>query len=176
LANPKLLAVPGVVPERTEPPEIDIAEPKGDLVVLPREIDDEGNGLYDDSAVTVVKELKAFGVEASYQHDPDHRTWIGEKSVEIVVLNLITGIASNAGWAALCKLVGRQHNTERVRLRVGRLRKSASGIAWDWYKLEGSGKDVATALAAMEEAGLTELDDEEAKAHESSEKAGPPRQ
>jgi hypothetical protein len=43
-----------------------------DVLLLPREVAD-GQGLYDDSVVTLVKELRATGASAEYQHGPGAR-------------------------------------------------------------------------------------------------------
>jgi hypothetical protein len=122
-----------------------------DIIVLPLEVDDEGRGLYDDSVLTIVKEFRiAGGVGARYQHPQDERTWIGEKAVPTEVLNLIIGIGSNAGWAALCWLLRRRYAKDQVRVRVGRLKKTKSEVSWQWYSVRGSGAAVSSALSAIE--------------------------
>jgi hypothetical protein len=127
--------------EPVAPPEIVVPEPRGDVVVLPRETTEEGHGLYDDSVITLVKEFRALGVDASYQHDQDHRNWIGEKAVPLFAIDLIIGIASNAGWSALCKLLRRDHKGEQVRVRVGRFKRTGSGeFSCEWYEVEGPGR------------------------------------
>jgi hypothetical protein len=137
--------------EPTAPPDVPLPDAFiTDLIVLPREIAPDGRAVYDDSVLTIVKEFRAAGVAASYQHDRDSRTWIGEKSVTLVVLDLIIGIASNAGWSALCSFMRGRHDADHVRVQVGRVRKTASGTSWEWYRVEGPGASVAAALAAIE--------------------------
>jgi hypothetical protein len=57
--------------ERTSAPEIPLPdELNADVVVFPREVEPDGRGLYHDTAITIVKEFRAEGVSAMYQHDP----------------------------------------------------------------------------------------------------------
>ena len=48
--------------------------PAVDVLILPREVSD-GRGLYDDSMVTLAKEIRVAGVTADYQHDANARKW-----------------------------------------------------------------------------------------------------
>ena len=96
-----------IPPRRSDPPATLPESWTADVLILPREVVD-GRGLYDDSVVTVAKELRAAGTSADYAHGPDAREWIGEKAVDAIVLSLIVGIASNAGWAGLRALVGHE--------------------------------------------------------------------
>jgi hypothetical protein len=133
----------------------DIALPShvdGDVLLLPREVDDRGRGLYDDSVITLAKEFRAEGITAEYQHDADSRAWIGEQSVTVIAVSVILGIVSNAGWAAMCRVFRKNHANDRVYVRVVRFRKTGSDVAFDWYKAEGLGVDVANALEVVEPA------------------------
>lgn len=117
----------GVDVRPVEPP--DIALPTNldsDVVVFPREVEPDGRALYSDTVVAIVKEFRAEGVSARYQHDQDQRSWIGEKALAEVALALIVGIASNAGWAALSRVLRREHGRDRVVVRVGRIRKTGA--------------------------------------------------
>lgn len=124
-----------------------------DVLILPREVVD-GRGLYDDSVVTVAKELRAAGTSADYAHTPDARQWIGEKGVDPIVLSLIVGIAANAGWAGLRALVGRA-GSNRVRIRAARIRETLQGREAEWFELEGPGEEVAQALKVLQESNQT---------------------
>lgn len=154
-------------PEITDPPDVPLPSDLGDddVLVFPREIAEDGKGLYDDSVLTIAKELRSTGVRARYQHDPDSREWIGEYGVTPVALDLVIGIASNAGWAALCWLLIRKRGRDAVRVRVGRFKKTKDGVSATWYSVKGPGADVARALAEIEapEGGL-EAGEEEASA------------
>ena len=150
--------------EPVSPPDIQLPDAlAGDVVVLPREVEPDGRALYDDSVLTIVKEFRAAGVSASYQHDQDSRTWVGEQAVAEVALALVIGIASNAGWAALCRILRSQHRSDQVRVRVGRFRRTSSETSWEWFNVEGPGAAVADALAAIEAPGAqgVELEQEE---------------
>jgi hypothetical protein len=138
----------------TEAPKIAIPRDLGDddLVVLPREIDADGRGLYDESVLTLVKELRAAGARARFQHEQESRTWIGERAVPQQVVDLLIGIGSNAGWAILCRWFRQGKGSEPVRVRVGAYSRVGSEVSIRWYEVEGSGEDVATALAAIEPA------------------------
>jgi hypothetical protein len=150
--------------EPVGPPSIPLPEAfASDVVVLPREVAPDGRGLYDDSVLMAVKEFRALGVSASYQHDQESRTWVGEKAVAEVAFALIIGIASNAGWAALCRILRRQHGSDHVRVRVGRLTRTSTETSWEWFKVEGPGEAVADALAAIQAPGAkgVEVEQEE---------------
>jgi hypothetical protein len=164
------------VDERKQP-EAQITDPPGiplpsdflgdDVVILPREVAEDGRGLYDESVLTIVKEFRADGVRARYQHGPSSRTWIGERGISTEVTALLIGIASNAGWAALCRLLRRNHGPDHVRVRVGRFRKTKSEMTWEWYRVEGPGAAVANVLATIEPA-------EEGVAQGAEEQEAPP--
>src|ERR1035437_6006597 len=58
---------------------------------LPRELSETGVALYDDSVIDLVKAPRGDGVDAAFAHDAKHRSWVGEKSAELVIA-LIVGI------------------------------------------------------------------------------------
>jgi hypothetical protein len=127
-------------PADLEMPEV----PAADAVVLPRETEDEV-GLYDDSVVTLVKELRQAGASAEFLHGPESRTWIGEKGVEPLALDLLIGIAGNAGWDAL-RAVLRHRGNKRVEVKVARHVEKGDGSVWEWFQADGEGEAVAAAL------------------------------
>jgi hypothetical protein len=132
--------------------------PAVDVLILPREVS-HGNGLYDDSVITLAKELRAAGVNATYQHDPSSRRWIGEKHVDPLVLDIIAGFITNAGWTAMVAMIaGRK--SERVRVRFGR-RKDPSGGLEEWFEVEGPGAEVAEALKGIQQGGFAAQEDED---------------
>ena len=146
-----------IAPHRMSTPPATLPDSwTADVLILPREVVD-GRGLYDDSVVTVAKELRAAGTSADYAHGPDAREWIGEKAVDAIVLSLIVGIASNAGWAGLRALLGRARSN-RVRIRVARMRETLNGREAEWFELEGPADEVAEALRVLQEADETALE------------------
>jgi hypothetical protein len=118
-----------------------------DVLILPREIDGDV-GLYDDSVDTLAKELRSRGVTAVHRHEADSREWIGEKGIGPIVLSFIVGIASSAGWAGIVALA--RGCTSGVRARVARCKQTPAGTEWEWFEVEGSGPDVAEALAMLQ--------------------------
>jgi hypothetical protein len=149
-----------------EPPAIPLPEQvETDIVVLPDEVDQNGVGLYPDSALSLVKELRSLGVTAQYQHAQDARNWTGEKGFGAVAANWILGIASNAGWAALCVLLRRGKDKAHVRIRLARCTQSASQITWDWFEVEGEKAEIADIIERLgftprpPEPGIEEADE-----------------
>jgi hypothetical protein len=132
---------PTSAPDISLPDRIDT-----DVVVLPREVDEHGTGLYDDSVLTLAKALRAEGVSADYQHDREHRNWIGERDAGAIALAVVLGIASNAGWHALIRLFSKTQADDHVRGKVARCTQRGETIVWEWYEFEGQGEEVARAL------------------------------
>jgi hypothetical protein len=120
-----------------------------DLVVLPREIDEAGQGLYDDSVVDLVKVLNLDGVKAAYLHDQTHRSWIGEKSFADVALNFIVGIASSAAWSGFLAMLSNKRANTQVKGKIARVTQTPLGTTWEWFEVEGTGEQVAEALKAI---------------------------
>jgi hypothetical protein len=120
-----------------------------DVVVLPRE-DSQGTGSYDDSVLTLAKELRAVGTSADYQHEPEARQWIGERSVAAIALAFVLGIASNAGWDALKLLFSTRYARDRVKGKVARCTQTADQLTWEWFDVDGTGEEVARALGDVQ--------------------------
>ena len=126
-----------------------------DALILPRRIDEDGVGLYDDSVLMVAKELREAGAQAEYQHAANSRRWIGEKGIPPVVLDLLIGIGGNAGWSALCAIC-RGRKNQGVRVRVARCKQGEAETQWEWFEAEGPGEEVATAIEALERSAAKE--------------------
>lgn len=141
MTEARTIEAPLAAPEKLE----------ADLVVLPREVAEDGRGLYDDSVITIVKELKSLGADARYQHEKSERAWIGEESAAKIALDLIIGIASGAGWSGLQALFRGSFSTRRVRVRVGRYEQLADGSTKsEWYEIDGRGAEVSEMLRELE--------------------------
>lgn len=125
------------------PDELDV-----DLLILPRRLGPAGEGLYDDSVLTLAKDLRAEGVSADYLHPTEERRWIGEKSAVALIVEFAIGIGSNAGWTALYELL-RRHPEQTVRVRAARKKDLAAKQEWEWVEAEGSGEEVARSLEAL---------------------------
>lgn len=130
-----------------------------DAIVLPREADDE-EGLYDESVITLVKELRDAGASADFQHGPESRSWIGEKALDQIALQLIIGISSNAGWDALRAVLMRR-KTEQIRVQMARCTDARTGRRWEWFEAEGNGEDVVQAIEAFSTRGGQQPEDGE---------------
>jgi len=135
-------------PPISPPDSIDV-----DVMVFPRETEGE-RGLYHDSVITLVKELREAGATASFQHPPEMREWIGEKALSPIEISFLIGIASNAGWAAIGAVLRRRHRAGQVRARIARYRGGASGNQWEWIALDGPGDEVADAIEALQKTEL----------------------
>jgi hypothetical protein len=116
-----------------------------DVLILPRRLGPEGEGLYDDSVLTLAKDLRAEGVSADYLHPAEDRRWIGEKSAVALVVEFVVGIGGNAGWAALYALFRREPE-QKVRVRVARKKDFAAKQEKEWVEAEGPGEEVARSL------------------------------
>jgi hypothetical protein len=120
-----------------------------DIVVLPEEVEQDGVGLYSDSALDLVKELRLLDVTADYQHPQQSRTWIGERSFAAVAFEWIFGVSTNAGWAAICVLLRRNKGKAPGRVKIARCAESADEITWEWFEVEGDGNTIADALESI---------------------------
>jgi hypothetical protein len=151
----------GVVIKRGESPKV---PPPGtittDIIVLPQEVDQDGTGLYSDSAIQLVKEFRALEIQAQYQHPQDSRAWIGERGFAAIAFDWILGVTSNAGWAALCLLLRRKGKAS-VRIKLARCTQSASETVWEWVEVEGDATAIADALERIGFAGALESRNEE---------------
>lgn len=141
-----------VEPERVTGPAVPVSADLSDedVVLLPREIDDNGIALYDDSVITVAKDLREYGATARFQHPADERSFIGERGATPVLLNLVITVGTKVGWAAVKAYLERQRSSDRVRVTVCKIDKSDAGTSFRWYKAEGPGAGVATAIAQIE--------------------------
>jgi len=127
-----------------------------DVVVLPREFNEQGTALYDDSVLDLVKVLRADGVDAAFAHDTEHRSWIGEKSAEIVI-SFIVGIASNAGWTGLYTLLRRRYANQQVRAKIARVMHRSDSTTWEWVEIAGPGDQVADIMRRqIDESGTSD--------------------
>jgi hypothetical protein len=129
------------------PPEIQLPDHVDvDVLVLPREVSESGRGLYDDSVVTLAKELRLHDVTAAYQHGAEDRQWIGERAADVIVLSFVIGVASSAGWEALKRLFSTRYDKNRVKGKLARYTQTSDHATWEWFEVEGSGEEVARAL------------------------------
>lgn len=117
-------------------------------MILPREISEDGVGLYDSSVITFAKELRTEGIAADYEHDSEHRQWIAEEAFSGEAIAVVVGIISNAGWAAINALLHKRGSSP-TKVKIARCVKSPDRTVWEWYEVEGKGSDVAKVLARL---------------------------
>jgi len=144
-----------VVATPASPPVVPLPEQvRVDVLVLPQTIAEDGTAVYHESVLTLVKELRALDTDAAYQHEAEDRGWYGERSVSAIVLSLIVGVASAAGWDGLRALLsGDRHRSERVHAKIARCTSTDDGVTWEWFEVEGPGAEVANALEAIQPGG-----------------------
>ncbi|MFC8492452.1 hypothetical protein ACFUJU_16975 [Streptomyces sp. NPDC057235] len=116
------------------------------VLVLPRELGEDGSAWYHDTALDLVKALKHEGVDASFAHTADERRWLGEKSQLQYALDAVVGIIAAGAYDGIKLLLRGRHRSVPVRLRV--TRQSSEGV-WEWYEIEGDGEGVAEALGQL---------------------------
>jgi hypothetical protein len=109
-----------------------------DVVLYPEQVA-AGRGTYSLDDAGFVDDLVTEGVTARPYHDLLHSDWSGER--DPLVLTLILGIASPAGWDAVKLLFGRRSGG-RVDATVG----FRHGDETRWVRAEGDGSGVAEAL------------------------------
>lgn len=141
--------VPVVTPKvrATTAPRLDYANAfNADVVLLPIR-SEGGKGVFAEQTIDLMKELRSInGVGAEWSRDKNSRTWHGERSaiIEFVVVPLIVGIASSAGWAAIVAAIKKSKKT-KFKLKLG-YRKSADGGEEKWVEVEGLESDITKVL------------------------------
>jgi hypothetical protein len=116
-----------------------------DLVVLPLREDENGNGIYPENTVTLVKRLRANGVDAHYLHPPERRRFEGRNGfVEIAVVSVILGVLSSAAWDGLKRLFSKRPDA-RLKITFGR-KVGLDGSSTSWCEVEGDATDVIAAI------------------------------
>ena len=132
---------------------------QGDVLVLPVRVDANGNGVYPEETLFLVKRLAAAGASASYLHGPEQRLFEGRKGVIAdAVATLILGIVSTAAWDGVKLLLGRR-SKGKLRVTFGQVERGDAGSA-RWWQVDGDGTEVIEAIdkllagdAAREPAG-----------------------
>ena len=118
------------------------------ITVLPHSIKDS-IGVYPNDSLTLVKELRAAGLDAAYMHDNTEREWrvqLGDVPTELLIA--IVGAVVGGGVLEGLKilLAGRLRGHKLVATIV-RVKEAPSGERdAAWYHFEGDGSDVAKVL------------------------------
>ena len=116
------------------------------MLVLPLRVSD-GRGIYSESSVMLVKELRALGADADFAQPSNERLFEAKKSAEALLIAIVVGIASNASWDLLKHLLRRwkeaRLSVTYVELDEGNGRR---GSAW---QVEGDADGVIQAIDSL---------------------------
>jgi hypothetical protein len=125
----------------------------GSIVLMPvRYI--EGRAVYAQSLITMVKRLRAAGLDAAFLDPPEQRTFeVRKGALETAIITVALGMASSAAWDAL-KAFFRAHAPGRLSVTYVDLEDEAGqrGTAW---KVDG---DRDAVLAAIDKLRHGELE------------------
>lgn len=114
------------------------------VLVLPLHEDEDGNGVYPEETLSLVKRLRVDGAKASYLHPPERRRFEGRKGVIAdAVYTVALGVVSSAAWDGVKRLLGRSQ--KRLDVTFGQL-DGPEGDAARWWHVEGDGDDVLAAI------------------------------
>ena len=129
-------------------PKYPLPEKLAVITVLPHSIKDD-IGVYPNDSLTLVKELRAAGLDAAYMHDKAEREWrvqLGDVPTELLIA--IVGAVAGGGVLEGLKilLLGRLRN-RKLTATIVRVKDAPSGERDSaWYHFEGDGSDVAEVL------------------------------
>jgi hypothetical protein len=116
-----------------------------DVVVLPLRRDGDV-AVYTEASVTVVKELRALGVSASFLDPTDQRAFEVKKgALATGVVTLLLGIASNAGWTGIQQLLRKRTKSPLSVTYIDLTSEAAHVQAW-----RVDGQDSEVILQAIE--------------------------
>lgn len=117
---------------------------EGSIVLMPvRYV--EGRAVYAQSLITMVKRLRAAGLDATFLDPPEKRTFeVRKGALETAIITLVLGMASSAAWDAL-KAFFRAHTPGRLSVTYVELQDDAGqrGTAW---KVDGDRDAVLEAI------------------------------
>lgn len=128
--------------------------PPNDLVVLP-EATREGKGVYRDEVLTLVKELRASGVDAAFAHNSEARTWSGRKGEDLlvpIVIALGTSGLTTAIGIAFSRWLERRHASSSVNIRIVRKTQADESIE-EVFQASGPGGEVAHIIRELKGSG-----------------------
>jgi hypothetical protein len=106
-----------------------------------------GQGIYSEPSVMLVKELRALGADAVFAQPPEERLFEVKKSAEALLVALVIGIASNASWDLMKQLLQRWREA-RLSVTYVELEEDNGrrGQAW---KAEGDADGVIRAIDTL---------------------------
>lgn len=114
------------------------------VVVLPVRSAD-GRGIYTESSLLIVKQLRAAGIDAAFLDPQDRRVFEVKKSALAVgIVTYILGIGSAASWDAL-KAILRSRQTKQISVTYVDLEGDDGSRATAW-KVDGDSAAVIEAI------------------------------
>jgi hypothetical protein len=158
----------------TDPPRYLDAQllPNDDaILILPIRQTDDGRGIYPESVVTLVKRLRASGVNARFMHPPERRLFEAQMGVMTdVVAPIVLGVLSSAAWDGLKRLLA-ESKRNRLNVIFSEAKKS-DGDASRWWHVDG---DADVAMRAIDKL-LSQGEDQGLPPHEAEEPGSPEAQ
>jgi hypothetical protein len=149
------------LPVAADAPSVEAVPLEHEVVFLPQEV--EGDvGVYRDEQLTIVKELKAQGVDAAYLHDADHREWLSLKGADVVVPLVVQfGISflASGAWEIFAGLLLARFRRSRLWVKMGRTVDKGSGAETEWFEATGDADSVTNALRIFAKGGPAEPSD-----------------
>lgn len=113
------------------------------LLVLPLAIQD-GKAVYTEASVMLVKELRSLGAEAEFSHPSNERVFEVRKSAVALVVSYVIGVASNASWELMKRLL-RRRAAQRISVTYVEL-EDGHGLRGKAWKAEGDTDGVIQAI------------------------------
>ena len=104
-----------------------------------------GQSVYPQESLLLVKRLRAAGIDARFLDSSDKRTFEVQKSAFAILGNLVLGIASSAAWDGVKRFFGKRPDNNRLSITYVDLvdKDGTRGTAW---KVEGDGDAVLRAI------------------------------
>jgi hypothetical protein len=121
------------------------------ITVLPLDLVDQ-QGVYSESSLMIVKELRALGGDAEYAQPAAQRVFEVKKSAEGLLLAYVIGIASTATWDLMKRLLSRRKDA-RLSVTFVELEEGHDLHVTAW-KVEGNGEAVVRAIDAIRDRSL----------------------
>ncbi len=133
--------------ERTELPkeELEAAFAVGaSIVIMPHARTEDGRGIYGESTLSLVKDLRAQRLDAKYADEPERRVFEVKKGVLADgFVTIVLGIASAGAWDAFKIYILGWLDDKKMEITYTDL--SADGREESWT-IRGQGRDVLAAI------------------------------